>query len=166
MLSDNEDKMVALLEQIAANTGLDDAGSSAAPPTGSTGRTGSVRPWDYVVVETASMSYSNPSGTVTLSPGDSVNLVDYEATQDTLLAIGATDKQDVEYELTIDKTTVGGRTNSPLGLVNEPFSFVDALAREIPVEKRLRYTAHYDPNASGDIELAGRIHVDTSGVPQ
>lgn len=153
--------MVALLERIAENTGSIDQPDKTINLNGQTAdkRVGFIPAKSFVTVETDDLDSTNSDGTVTLSPGDTKTLVEFKD-QCAVYAVGASDKQDVEYQLEVDRTVVGGRTNSPLGLVNDPFSFVDKLGGAIPVEKRVRYVASYDSAASGDINLAGRMMVE------
>jgi len=117
----------------------------------------------YVVAESADMKWANADGTVTVEPGDEVPLVRYDVEADAgmLLAVGATDEQDVRYRVEVDDNrTVGGKTESPLGVLNDPFSFVDKLGGAIPASRTLIYYAELDASASASVDLAARIHVE------
>jgi len=163
-MSDTDDEIVRLLRQIQANT------SSSTEPdvtkevnlNGTTAdeRVGLIPARSYITVESDNLDHATDAGTVVLEPGDSVPIVEYRDTAAAVYAVGATDKQDVEYTLEVDNATVGGRTNSPLGLLNEPFSFVNTLGGAVPVESSIEYVAHYDENADGTIEIVGRLHLE------
>jgi len=118
----------------------------------------------YIVLETSNLDEANDDGTVTLSPGDTQALIRYDlGTPVALQAIGANDRDNVTYEIRINnEKTVGGQTNSPVGTLNNPFSFVGNLGAAIPAEK-LEYIASYDPAASGNIDLAARAHMEVIG---
>lgn len=165
-MRDNDDEMVRLLRQIAENTGKtlksdkDITQEITMEGESAESRVGLIPPKSYVTVETADMEYANDNGTVTLEPGDSVPLVEHANHPKALYAVGATDIQDVEYTLMVDDEIIGNRTNSPLGLVNDPFSFVESLGGAIPAEDQIAYVAHYDAGASGSVNLAARIHLE------
>lgn len=120
-------------------------------------------PRAYVVRESDDLDGLDPGDPVTLSPGETKTLVDFQSQNEEgflLLAIGATDHNNVQYRLRLDDDFVmGGTTNSPLGVINNAFSFEDALGAAVPVDKYAEYEAHYSANGSGDINLAGRMHV-------
>lgn len=160
-IDDNEDRMVALLEQLVENTGTLDQPEQTINLNGQTAdkRVGFIPANAFVTLETDDLDEASESGTITLSPGDTKTVVEYGG-QCAVYAVGCGDKQDVEYQLEVDGRVVGGRMNSPLGLTNDPFSFVEKLGGAIPVEKRVRYVANYDSAASGDITLAGRLMVE------
>lgn len=160
-ISDNEDEMVALLRKIAENTGTLDQPEQTINLNGQTAdqRVGFIPANAFVTLETDDLENSDPDGTLTLSPGDTKAVVEYSG-QCAVYAVGCSDKQDVEYQLEVDGRVVGGRMNSPLGLLNDPFSFVEKLGGAVPVEKRVRYVVNYDSEASGDIALAGRLMVE------
>lgn len=162
---DNDDRMVALLEQIVKNTGGGLAQDVTQNVTfeGQTAdsRVGVIPAGTYLSVETSNLEEVDDSGSITLEPGDSATLVRY--TEPCMLyAIGATDQADVQYELRIDNRAIGGRTNSPIGRINAPFSYVDALGGVLGVEQRVEYVAHYDKDATGTVDLAARLHLETA----
>lgn len=101
---------------------------------------------------------------MTIQPGESETIAEYESGGDypiNLLAVGATDRRDVSYRLVYDNDqTLGGWTQSPLGSVNDPFSFADVLGRTIPVEKRIRYEARLLDSADSSVDLAARLHTE------
>lgn len=160
-IDDNDDKMVALLQQIAENTGDLDQPDRTINLNGQTAdnRVGFIPANSFYSFETDDLDGANANGTVTLSPGDTAVLVEYDG-KGALYAVGATDKQDVEYQLEIDNQLTGGRTNSPLGLINNPFSFVQMCGGAVPIEDKARYIASYSAGASGDITLAARMLVE------
>jgi hypothetical protein len=118
----------------------------------------------YIVLETANLDEANDDGTVTLEPGDETALIRYDlGTPVAVTAIGAVDHNDVTYYIRINnEKTIGGETNSPLGTVNAPFSFIEKLGAAIPAES-LEYIARYDSAASGQIDLAARAHLEVIG---
>lgn len=168
----SEDRtIIELLEIIAQNTGGigdvtvqegDELTEIDAPGAG--GSVGVLDPGRYRLYETDDLPDSNEDGTVTLQPGQSRPIVEYEAHAAqgvNLLAVGANDEPDVTYGLIIDNDLpVGGRTNSPLGLVNEPFSFVQKYNAVIPASQKVEYWAYHDPEAEGNVDLVGRLHVE------
>lgn len=162
-MRDTRDEMVALLRQIAENTGAvaTDGVDKTINLNGQTAdqRVGFIPANSFVTLETDDLDNADPNGTITLSPGDTKAVVEYSGAC-AVYAVGCSDKQDVEYQLEVDGRVVGGRMNSPLGLLNEPFSFVEKLGGAVPVEKRVRYVVNYDSAASGDISLAGRLMVE------
>lgn len=115
----------------------------------------------YLVLETADLDGANDDGTVTLEPGEEKTLIRYD--QDAtaaLLALGANDAQNVIYTTRANgKKALGGKTHSPLGQVNFPFSFVDQLGAALPIES-LEYRAKLMPDAEFDVRLAARAHLE------
>nr|6H82_b Chain b, Uncharacterized protein [Haloarcula hispanica icosahedral virus 2] len=130
------------------------------------GRVGLVPVNSYVTLETDDLDTDEhpvtDAGTVALEPGESAPIVRYDLGQPAAVyAVGATDEANVEYELKVNNSkTVGGRTNSPLGVLNTPFSFVEKLGGAIPCETAATYWAHYSSDATGTVELAGRMHIE------
>lgn len=162
-LTDNEDQAIALLEQIATGIGQL-SGSSEQVDINRMGLPlRSISPRSYIVRETDDLDAAKDNGTVKLSPGETVELVAHEPQTAAALvtAIGANDEQDVVYWIEVDNTyTVGGQTNSPLGTINDPFSFVATLGGAIPVESYVAYKAGMPSTASGPVDMAGRLHVE------
>lgn len=121
-------------------------------------------PSGFIITETSDLEESNDDGAVTLSPGEEQALVEYEARGDmgtAVLAVGANDVQDVEYGLRIDRSkVVGGKTESPLGTINSPFSFIDRLNAVVPANSTVEYVAWYDGGATGDVDLAARLYTE------
>ncbi|MBZ6496023.1 hypothetical protein [Natrinema longum] len=166
--------MVSLLQRIAENTSDIEGGdgtesSESREDTHNHYYDGQVRPMgpqQYIVSETSNLEDVNDDGSVTLEPGDEKTVVSQSLPRSSqqalaLLAIGATDETDVQWALQIDDHTVGGGwTNSPLGLVNDPFSFVDEFQAIIPAEHKIEYVARYNPAASGSVDLVGRMHTE------
>lgn len=161
-ISDNSDQIVQLLTQIARNTGsLGENGDGNGPDVLIPRRP--LSPGTYRVVESADMDWSNDDGTVTVPPGEEVPLVSYEfqAEQGMLLAVGATDAQNVTYRVEVDRNrTVGGRTQSPLGVLNNEFSFVETLGGAIPAASTFAYYARLDESASAAVDLTARLHLE------
>lgn len=172
-ISDNDDEAVALLKQIARNTGNIDDGpdkTTNVDISGQTadGRVGLIPSKSLLTLETDNLEADKhpltAGGTVELEPGDSQTLVQYDLQRPgAIYALGAVDESDVEYELKVDNDPVGGRTNSPLGVLNSPFSFVSNFGGAVPIEGKARYIAHYSSDSSGTIELAARMFVEVMG---
>lgn len=168
-IRDNIDRVVDLLEQIAKNTGSLDGPDITEEITvegqGPETRVGIIEPGAVVVQETADMDDANPDGTITLQPGESKAMVSHRASAPfALLAAGAVDKADVEYQLKIDGgAPVAGTTQSPLGLINDPFSFVQKLGGAVGVEKSVVYLARLDESASSSVDLAARLYTEAMG---
>ncbi|APW99408.1 hypothetical protein CHINAEXTREME_17245 [Halobiforma lacisalsi AJ5] len=163
-----EEEAVALLRQIAANTGaIDDVGGGSSPSTPQTGTSGPANdrmsPEEYIVIETAALEEANPDGTVTIEPGETVTLAEYEsraAGSFSLLAAGASEHMDVAYRLVADDDrVVGGTTYSPLGSINDPFSFPKMYDTELQVSDLIEYQATLSPNAEGTVDAAARLHL-------
>lgn len=164
--SDNSDKTVQLLQQIARNTASQkDGGDRLTYDIDGTAGPGEIDPAKYRIVETRDLDSStypvSPNGILTLNPGESAPMFRAFTSQSyRLLAVGAADRSGVEYELRINgQQTVGGRTTSPLGSINDPFSFANVLGATIPVQN-VEYVAHYDKNATGSVDLTGRAHLE------
>lgn len=166
-IKDDDDRAVKLLEQIARNTGSIgdlDGGVEQEITIESenvNSRVGTVKPRNYIVVETADMDGANDDGTVTLQPGDTKVLVSYAGDPFAALALGANNEQGVEYVLRADSDrTVGGVTQSPLGSIGDPFSFVQAIGAAVSCEKSIEYIARADPNMTDPVDVAARLHVE------
>lgn len=117
----------------------------------------------YVVKESDDLNGVADGAAVTIEPGETKTIVEARATGDqlALLAVGATDVADVRYRLVVDGSrTVGGETNSPLGLLNTPLSFVKEFGGSIPASSRVEYRATLADSASAAVEVAGRLHVN------
>lgn len=124
-------------------------------------------PSGFVVKESDDLDSVPKGGSVTLQPGETKTLVEAETVGDgqlAILAVGATDEQNVTYELVTDyNKVIGGQTNSPLGLLNTPFSFVDTLGGAIPAASYVEYRATLDSSASTSVELGARMFVEMGG---
>lgn len=160
-MQDNPDEAIALLRQIAANTGTVEDDDDD-PPTAPEVRP--IRPGTYRVVETDALESDavNDDGTITLKPGETLDLARFsEQVPGRLLAVGATDAADVRYFVETDnQRKPGGVTNSPLGLLNDPFSFVQNYGAFIPFVNSVAYRARLPQNASSSVDLAARLHVE------
>lgn len=167
MIDDQDDVAIALLRQLVVNTGTIDQLDGSQQEINIQGetvssRTGTIDPTDLLIVETDDMEGANDDGTITIDPGDHATIVGYRPGWPFgILAVGASDEDDVEYQLRVDSDTpVGGTTNSPLGTVNEPFSFVDELGGAPHGEKRVDYVAYVDSDADAPVDLVGRVYLE------
>jgi len=116
----------------------------------------------YRVYETSEMEAAGDNGLIQVDPGERVTFFDTGPLNDPgfLMAIGATDEMDVEYRVEVDgDRSVGGFTNSPLGSINTPFSFIDEFGGAIPVFDRVQYTAQIPRESNSSAELAARAHL-------
>jgi len=173
-IDDNDDEVVALLRQIANNTQAGTGGdgrevnveqteTTKIEGSHSGDRVGHLKPNNLVVVETDDLEDHpvNDDGTVTVQPGQAVPLAKFRLDSPfSVLAVGASDEVDVIYQLRIDSEPAMSPTNSPLGLINDPFSFVDAYGAALPCEKSVEYVAELSSDASGPVTLAGRLHCE------
>lgn len=129
------------------------------------GSTRSIDASDHWVVETDDMDDVADGGVVELQPGEEKVFLEAEfpEVKYTLMAIGANDVAGVTYELiTGGEDGANIKTNSPLGLLNEPISFPDKFGTVAYVEDFVRYKAIYDSDETGTAEVAGRMYIDTS----
>jgi plastocyanin len=166
-IEDDTEKMLALLRQLVENTGglAERSGPGGTDVTieGQTAasRVGTIEPANLLVVETADLEDANDDGTITVEPGSTETFVQFRGQPHNVLAGGAVDRADVRYNLEADgSTTVGGTTNSPLGSINEPFSFVATLGGAPGVERRSAYKAFLSEGADAPVRLAGRLFVE------
>lgn len=129
---------------------------------GVSGSVGAINPSTYQVRESDDLDTVDDGGTVTLQPGETKTLVRAENDSGlAVLALGASDEPDVQYHMKIDgNRTVGGYTNSPLGLLTDPFSFVESFGVVVPAERLVEYKATYASTATGEINLAARLHYE------
>jgi hypothetical protein len=169
VVNDRFDQMARSLKNIeqflAQQQGLQSVGGDTIyKGQGPSAQSGILNPSSYAVYETDDLDSVSQGGTVTLSPGESKALVRAEPNTDdglAVMAVGANDESDVRYKLKVDeKRVVGGETNSPLGLLNDPYSFVEKFGAVVPVERRIEYIATRPASASGSVDLAGRMHVE------
>jgi len=166
LISDNEDEAVQLLRQIAANTGdlgsLDSGDDIDIQGQSVTSRVGVIDPSSYVVLESDDLDDVDDSEAVTIQPGETEAIVRYESQVPfAVLAVGATDEAGVSYRLEADnQRTIANETNSPLGLLNSPFSFVDKVGGAVSCESSCTYYATLDPSAPSPVDVAGRLHVE------
>lgn len=113
----------------------------------------------YFVIESEELPHANDDGSITVPDGDEVTLVEYEPVGDTVVylhALGAADAQGVEYRL-YDGQDIAHGTESPVGTINNPFSFTQKLGGPLSTDDLIQYNA---VNTSGsDVDLAGRMHV-------
>lgn len=163
----SEDRsMVELLEIIAVNTGgLDASRDGEIDITHQPGVHGQrpIDPGGYSIYETADLDKANPDGTVTVQPGEEAVLAETPRMDRgwALYAAGAVDEDDCAYYIRIDnELVVGGTTASPLGTINSPFSFPETMGGYVPASTVVELLVRYSAEASGEINLAGRIHVE------
>jgi hypothetical protein len=117
-------------------------------------------PSKYIITETDDLDAANADGTITLQPGEEKTIVEFDPGYAfALLAAGASDTNDAVYYLYADGSRpIGGVTNSPLGPINNPFSFQDALGRGVYLDRRVEYRVRLSQNATSAQDLAGRLH--------
>lgn len=172
MVRDSVDEQTQLLRAIAHQLGAIDM-NAASPEVnvsmpdslpGQAAQNRPIHPSSLVITETSDLDEANEDGTVTLNPGEEAVIARQEARVADgmmLLAAGATDKQDAEYFLRFDNdVVVGGSRNSPLGTLNTPFSFVENYSGVPVAEDVIEYVVRYDTNASGELNIAGRMHIE------
>lgn len=168
-MQDHDDKTVELLGEIldelrGSGVGGDDVTINKNVGTGSGGQSPVARidPTRVIIIETAALEDSNPDGTITIQPGEKQKIVEYHTGGDhpiNLLALGATDRQNVSYRVVYDNDqTLGGWTQSPLGAVHDPFSLVETYGLTIPVERRVGIEAMLSESADSSVDLIGRLH--------
>lgn len=172
LLQDRSRKQTDILENIemllAQQVGSDQIRIENKSDSHSDGGPSGVRLMDanrYVALETTNLDEANTNGTVTLQPGDSQALIRWDRELEVaIMAIGAVDKDDVQYEIRANHDqTVGGVTQSPLGTINDPFSFVQELGAAVPVQT-FEYVATLSQNASSPVDLAARAHMEVVGT--
>lgn len=162
-VSDNEDKAVALLQQIAANTGgiSEINGNGNNGGGGNSSRSGQrvIDPVRYFEVETDDLDAANEDGTITLEPGDRKAIVIADQDKPTLLhGVGATDEANVTYQVRLDsRQYVGRSTNSPLGSINNPWMYPEKVGGSLPADRSVAYVAKLDQSATAPVDLAGRL---------
>lgn len=130
--------------------------------SGAAGRDTVMDPASYMVYESSDMEDSTDAGDVVLEPGDDKAIVSTGNVSPGAftLGVGATDIEDVRYYLWVDEEfRVGGVTESPLGTMNNIFSFPDQFGAVIPATRKIEYRARYPSDAAGTVELTGRLHV-------
>lgn len=166
MVEDVFEEMAKSLKSIERSMGGADEGASTTV-TGM-GSAKSLGPEHFIVTETDDMDSVDPGGTVHLEPGDRKVIAEWEAQgrqNIALLAVGADDAVDVQYELVADyNTTIGSQTNSPLGPVNNPFSFIKNLNGYIPAKRIIQYKASLPASSTTSADLAARMFV-SQGPP-
>lgn len=123
-----------------------------------------VKPDEYQVAETDDMNTSNTDGLIEIDPaseGDILSIGDDDVEPyviDKLYTLGATDEQNTQYALFIDGEIVVGWKNSPFGLLNNQFSFVDRLGGPIDVDSVVKYKARVSPEADSSRTFAARAN--------
>lgn len=130
---------------------------------GAGGRDTVIRPDRFEVFDTSDLDGANELGSIVMEPGEKKVLAGIEGMEQGayIMSAGATDADDVRFALVVDgEYNVGGVTNSPLGSMNEPFSFVTRYGGVVPVTESAQYIAIYDEDGSGQVELTGRIDAE------
>lgn len=122
----------------------------------------------FVVTESSDLDDANTDGTVTVSPGETEILADYRLRNESLdrahlLALGATDVANCSYTLEVDDSPRFS-TRSPLGLVNDPYSFTNELGYAYPFEKYVTLKVTRDDDVAEDATMAGRMFVTEGGI--
>jgi len=163
MVDDAVDQMANSLKNIERFLATNDIGGGGSGASGSSHRV--LNPARYVVRETDDLENVASGGAITLQPGETKTLVNARALGDGglgVMAVGAIDANDVQYQLVIDDDrVVGGTTNSPLGLFNDEFSFIEKLGGVLPAGKYVEYRATLSGNAGSPVRgLAARMHVE------
>ena len=131
------------------------------------GKRQKINPDNYIIRESDHLEYSNEGGSVTVQSGETRTICELYASSGliiNLLSVGATDEQNVRYALKMDGNIVGGWTNSPIGLVNNPFSFVDEFGASLVAEESVQVIAKYEPESTGSVDLISRIHAEFEEV--
>lgn len=158
--TDSQDEAVALLRQIAENTGsLEQNQDVTLEGSNIQQRMGVIPAGTVVIKETADMD-SIDGTAVTLSPGDEQTLASYREGSTAVYAYGATDASNVIYWLEVDGNLAVGPTRGPLGTINSPFSFVANYGGAVPSDSRVKLKARYPASESGEVDLVARMHLE------
>lgn len=118
---------------------------------------------DMVVVESSDFPEANDDGTITVPANEERGLIEYEPatgeSRSQVHAIGATDAQGVQYRMRYGGEEISFTTESPLGQINEPFSFTEAFGKPLTAGAG---TVQYTAVNSNDqpIDLVGRMFVE------
>lgn len=116
-----------------------------------------------IVAETANLDNAKPDGTINCPDGELTTLAEYEPQTDNVEllvhAFGAADAKDCVFGINYNFTDVAFSAESPLGGINDLFSFHDALGH--PVTTGSGTASLVVENRSGsDLDLAGRLIVE------
>lgn len=115
----------------------------------------------YLVVETSRMDDANDDGVITVPPGESREVVHWDQEGPLLLfALGANDRGGAEYRILLDGQQRVA-TVSPLGTVNQPFSFANVLGTPIQADSSITLEVYNGGDA--EAPFAGRMHIGVMG---
>jgi hypothetical protein len=157
VLDDEEELLLgAILTELRTMNGRDDPALFGNPMADLDGATFNRQNWH--VNDSDVLDDVDEGGTVTLSPGDDEPIVEArpEGQEGAVLAVGAKDRSDVVYYLKVDSEEHHRPTNSPLGTVNSPYSFIEH-GGTVPFGNRVEYRARYLDGGSGDVEVGARL---------
>lgn len=162
---DEQEKQTALLKRLVENTGglgdLDPSRDVTIENQAVGSRVGTIEPRDLSVTETDDLEDAEGDGTMKVEPGETKTFLTFQGPPHAILAVGASDHTDADYHLEADNQyPIGGTTKSPLGSINEPFSFVRQFGGAPHAEQRTRYKIYLDSSASAPIYVAGRLFVE------
>ncbi|WIV67552.1 hypothetical protein [Natrialbaceae archaeon AArc-T1-2] len=151
--------MVQLLEDIARNTGNIDVDVDNDNQSAQESLPISIDPRDFLVIETPQLEGSNPDGTITIEPGEVVEIARFDTVPCHLIGVGAKNQLDVVYRLEVDhqKSLAGGWRSMPLGTMGSPYSFVKELGVTFPVEDQIVYKAKLSEAAESTVDVSGKI---------
>ena len=116
----------------------------------------------FRITETADLDAAGTDNQITIAPGEEKTVAEYEAQdprrQMFLLALGATDRGSTDYQLYVDDDRKLS-TRSPLGEVNQPFSFLRELGFVYPAEQIIEYRLRRDSSAGSSADYVARMYV-------
>ena len=116
-----------------------------------------MQPRNIVIEETSNLDDANSAGIVEIDPGETKTILDYRPKRDVkLLATGATDQPDCTFELRHGSEIVYD-SESPLGTVNEPFSFIDHYGEALDCQDDLQLKVTNTGDSTR--KFAGRWHI-------
>lgn len=111
-----------------------------------------------LVHETSIQSNANPDGTVTIEPGEEKAVVRWARTGTVhLFALGSNDAPGLRFKLVVDEEIIAN-TKSPLGTINDPFSFADKYDGPIEADSSVSYRVENVGDSTR--KMAGRLHME------
>lgn len=121
----------------------------------------------FRVVETADLpsDETTDGGAMAVDPGERKAVIRYRTPQSRvkLHALGMNDELDAEYQLHIDGE-ISASTESPLGTINDPFSFGDVYGRAVSAKSDIEYMVINHGDAT--LEFAGRMFLREVELPE